>query len=181
VNKALAGLQERAEAQMEKDGIAKARRKFSFSLDMRHRGQINEVEVMLPEGRLKGDFAERLRNRFYARYEQLYGKGSSYRGARLEIVTLRVRATAATPRPKLSKARTRSATIPKEAKRGPRAIYWAEAKRTLNTPVLDGALLKPGNRIKGPCVVETTQTNVVVHPGRTLRVDEFGNFEILFK
>jgi N-methylhydantoinase A len=181
VNKALAGLQERAEAQMEKDGIAKPRRKFSFSLDMRHRGQINEVEVMLPEGRLKGDFAERLRNRFYARYEQLYGKGSSYRGARLEIVTLRVRATAATPRPKLSKARTRSATIPKEAKRGPRAIYWAEAKRTLNTPVLDGALLKPGNRIKGPCVVETTQTNVVVHPGRTLRVDEFGNFEILFK
>jgi hypothetical protein len=29
--------------------------------------------------------------------------------------------------------------------------------------------------------VETAQTNVVVHPGRTLRVDAFGNFEILFK
>jgi N-methylhydantoinase A len=181
VNRVLADLRARAEAQMEKDGIAKARRKFSFSLDMRHRGQINEVEVMLPEGRLGDDFFEPLRSRFYARYEQLYGRGSSYRGARLEIVTLRVRATAATPRPKLSKARKLTAAVPAAAKRGTRAIYWAEPKRAIRTPIFDGAALRPGNRIKGPCVVETTQTNVVVHPGRTLRVDAYGNFEILFR
>ncbi len=181
VNRVLAELQSRAEAQMAKDGIAASRRKFSFSLDMRHRGQINEVEVMLPEARLKGDFAEALRQRFYDRYEQLYGRGSSYRSARLEIVTMRVRATAATPRPKLTKARKLSAAIPKAAKRGTRPIYWAEPKRTLKTPIFDGAALRPGNRIKGPCVVETSQTNVVVPPRRTLRVDAFGNFEILFK
>ncbi len=181
VNRVLAELQARAEAQMEKDGIAASRRKFSFSLDMRHRGQINEVEVMLPEGRLEGDFHEPLRQRFYDRYEQLYGRGSSYRGARLEIVTMRVRATAATPRPKLTKARKLTAAIPKAARRGTRAIYWAEPKRTLKTPILDGAALKPGNRVRGPCVVETSQTNVVVPPGRALRVDAFGNFEILFK
>jgi N-methylhydantoinase A len=181
VNKVLADLQRRAEAQMEKDGIARARRRFGFSLDMRHRGQINEVEVMLPEGRLAGAFSEPLRGRFYARYEQLYGKGSSYRGARLEIVTLRVRATAATPRPRLAKTRKMTSAIPKPAKRGVRDIYWAETKRSIRTPILDGAALLPGNRINGPCVVETAQTNVVVHPGRTLRVDAFGNFEILFK
>jgi N-methylhydantoinase A len=181
VNRVLAELQVRAEAQMTKDGIAASRRKFGFSLDMRHRGQINEVEVMLPEARLQGNFWEPLRQRFYDRYEQLYGRGSSYRNARLEIVTMRVRATAATPRPKLTKARRLSAALPKAAKRGTRPIYWAEPKRTLKTPILDGALLRPGNRIKGPCVVETSQTNVVVPPGRTLRVDAFGNFEILFK
>jgi len=181
VNAVLAELQRRAEAQMEKDGIAKGRRKFSFSIDMRHRGQIHEVEILLPEGRLKRTFWEQLRQRFYTRYEQLYGKGSSYRGARLEIVTLRVRATAATPRPKLPKARSLTVAIPPRARRGTRDIYWAEPKRTIRTPILDGAALKPGNRVKGPCVVETSQTNVVVHPGRTLRVDAFGNFEILFK
>ena len=180
VNGVLADLQSRAEGQMDKDGIARARRRFAFSLDMRHRGQINEVEVMLPEGRLKGDFWEPLRNRFYARYEQLYGKGSSYRGARLEIVTLRVRASAATPRPRLVKATKMTGAIPRAARRGSRDIYWAEPKRVMKTPIFDGAALAPGNRIKGPCVVETTQTNVVVHPGRTLRVDAFGNFEILF-
>ena len=35
--------------------------------------------------------------RFFARYEQLYGKSSSFRGAWLEMVTFRVRASAATP------------------------------------------------------------------------------------
>jgi hypothetical protein len=29
-------------------------------------------------------------------------------------------------------------------------------------------------------VIETTDTTVVVHPGRTLRVDKFGNFEMDF-
>jgi N-methylhydantoinase A/oxoprolinase/acetone carboxylase beta subunit len=38
-----------------------------------------------------------------------------------------------------------------------------------------------GNTIKGPAIVETSDTNVVVHPGRTLRVDALGNFEITFK
>ncbi len=186
VNKVLEALEARANEQMAKDGIPNNRRKFSFSLDMRHRGQINEVEVMLPEGRLKGSSAlspadwEKLRGRFYARYEQLYGRGSSYRNARLEIVTLRVRATAQTPRPKLSKAKSMTAAIPKEAKRATRDIYWADLKKSVKTPILDGAKLKPGNRIKGPCVVETAQTNVVVHPGRTIKVDAYGNFEILF-
>jgi N-methylhydantoinase A/oxoprolinase/acetone carboxylase beta subunit len=41
-------------------------------------------------------------------------------------------------------------------------------------------MLKPGNRIAGPAIVETTDTTVVIHPRRTLKVDAFGNFEILF-
>jgi len=180
VNKALDALEKKAGAQMDHDGIARARRKFQVSLDMRHRGQINEVEVMLPEGRLKKDFRESLRGRFYKRYEQLYGHGSSYRDARLEIVTLRLRATAATPRPKLSAARKLSTKIDAKAGRGKRSIYWSELKKAAPTPVYDGALLAPGNRIKGPAVIETTDTTVVVHPGRTLKVDAFGNFEINF-
>jgi N-methylhydantoinase A/oxoprolinase/acetone carboxylase beta subunit len=75
VNAVLAELQRRAEAQMEKDGIAQARRKFSFSIDMRHRGQINEVEILLPEGRLKRTFWEQLRQRFYTATSSSTGAG----------------------------------------------------------------------------------------------------------
>jgi N-methylhydantoinase A len=181
VNRVLDALQAKAEAQMEKDGIPRNRRKYAFSLDMRHRGQIHEVEVLLETPRLKGAFETPLRERFYQRYEQLYGKGSSYRSARLEIVTMRVRATAPTPRPQLSKAGRLVTAIPAVAKRETRAIYWADPKKVIRTPIFDGARLVPGNRIAGPCVIETNQTNVVVHPGRTLRVDAYGNFEITFK
>src|SRR6266513_133246 len=180
VNGTLDTLQKKANDRMDRDGIAKPRRRFQFSLDMRHRGQINEVEVMLPEKRLKSALIETLLRRFYTRYEQLYGRGSSYGQARLEVVTLRLRATAATPRPKLSPARRLSTRISAKAGLGKRAIYWADLKKSASTPIYDGALLAPGNRIKGPAVIETTDTTVVVHPGRSLRVDAFGNFEITF-
>ena len=180
INAALAGLEAKAGAQMDKDGIETARRRFAFSLDMRHRGQINEVEVMLPERRVKDAFFEPLRARFTGRYEQLYGRGSSYADARLEIVTLRLRATAATPRPRLTAARKLGAKIAPRAKCGKRSVYWAEPKKSVATPIYDGALLVSGNSIRGPAVIETTDTTVVVHPGRTLRVDRFGNFEIEF-
>ena len=180
VNTILEALESKATVQMDADKIAKSRRRFQFSLDMRHKGQINEVEVMLPERRLKRAFWDDLFERFYKRYEQLYGGGSSYRGAKLEIVTMRLRATAATPRPKLSAARGQSAKINPAASRGKRKIYWADLKKGVPTPIWDGALLAPGNRIKGPTVVETAYTTVVVHPGRTLRVDAYGNFEITF-
>ena len=181
VNRVLESLEKKANAQMDRDGIAKARRRFQFSLDMRHKGQINEVEVMLPEQRIKPKFWGPLSQRFYARYEQLYGHGSSYRDARLEIVTLRLRATAATPRPKLSAAKKLVSKIDPKAGRGKRSIFWADLKKSVPTPIYDGALLVPGNAIKGPAVIETTDTTVVVHPGRTLKVDKFGNFEILFE
>src|SRR5262249_4783705 len=61
VNRALDALERKANAQMEHDGIAVRRRQFQFSLDMRHRGQINEVEVALPEKRLRNVLEETLR------------------------------------------------------------------------------------------------------------------------
>ena len=181
VNRALDALEKKANAQMERDGIATQRRRFHFSLDMRHRGQINEVEVPLPEKRLKGAFTEPLRRRFSVRYEQLYGRGSSYVEAKAEIVTLRLRASAVTPRPRLAKVARSRSRIDGKAVLGKRSIYWSDLKRAAPTPIYDGALLVSGNRIAGPAIVETTDTTVVVHPRRTLKVDAFGNFEIAFR
>ena len=181
VNRALEALERKANAQMERDGIETRRRRFRFSIDMRHRGQINEVEVPLPEKRLRGAFGQTLPRRFAARYEQLFGRGSSYADARQEIVTLRVRASAATPRPRLARVRKTHARIAAKAALSKRTIYWADLKRALATPIYDGALLVSGNRIAGPAVVETTDTTVVIPPGRRLGVDAFGNFEIAFR
>ena len=47
INRNLERLEETARRQMAKDGIALERQRFHFSVDMRHKGQINEVEVAL--------------------------------------------------------------------------------------------------------------------------------------
>jgi len=178
VNRTLERLEREARAQMARDGIAPARQRLEFALDMRHKGQINEVEVILDGTRVGDAFEAPLKERFYQRYEQLYGSGASFRGARVEIVTYRVRASAETPRPRLVAAERLSAAVPDAAIRPPRAVYWEELRRRAPTPIFDGNILEPGNKIAGPCIVETPDTSVVVRPEQSLAVDAFGNFEI---
>jgi len=176
----LARLAETGRRQLQRDAAAPERQRLAFSLDMRHKGQINEVEIALPADRIGEDYQRTLAEQFYERYERLYGRGSSFRGTPLEIVTFRVRATAQTPRPQLQVTGDLTVRISTWANRAPRQIYWADLGRQEQTPIFDGAHLRPGNRIAGPAVIETTATTVVVHPGRTLAVDGFGNFEITF-
>jgi len=178
INANLERLAAGARAEMARDAIEPRRQRLEFALDMRHKGQINEVEVVLPWSRAEGDFEAALKEQFYRRYEQLYGAGASFRGARVEIVTHRVRASAATPRPRLVATERIHDAIPKAALKPARPVYWEESARLAATPIFDGEALLPGNALLGPAIVETPDTSVVVRPGQRLAVDAFGNFEI---
>jgi N-methylhydantoinase A len=180
INEALERLAREASALMSAEGIKPGRQRFEFSLDVRHRGQINEVEVLLPFQRIPNDYDARLRSMFTEKYEKLYGRGSALAGAQLEIVVARLRARALTPRPKLVASGTDRKAPPAKAKRKPRSIYWSDLGKFRPTPVFDGERLASGNQIRGPAIVETSDTTVVVHPGRTLRLDRLGNFQITF-
>lgn len=181
INANLEKLEQQARRVMAREGIAAARQRFEFSLDLRHKGQINEIEVLLPWTRAVPGYEPALRKRFVERYEQLYGRGSALTGAQLEIVVARLRARALTPRPKLVRARKTTAKIPSAALRGRRDIYWPDLQKRRSTPVYDGERLAIGNRLRGPAIVETADTTVVVHPGRNLRLDSLGNFEMTFE
>jgi N-methylhydantoinase A len=180
LNDILSSLEAQAGKLLASEGIVKARHRYEFSLDVRHKGQINEVEIHLPWKRLPPRYEPLLRKLFVERYESLYGHGSALAGATLEIVVCRLRARALTPRPKLVRTRATSGKIPANAVRKRRNIYWPDLKKRIATPVFDGERLAAGNAIKGPAIVETADTAVVVHPGTRLKVDALGNFEITF-
>jgi N-methylhydantoinase A len=180
INSALDALRKKASRMMKGEGIAEKRQRFEFSLDIRHKGQINEVEIHLPWVQVPNAYEPALRKMFVERYEKLYGRGSALAGAQLEIVVCRLRARALTPQPKLVRAKSSSAKIPAAAVRKKRQIHWPDLGRRQATQVYDGERLLAGNRIKGPAIVETSDTTVVVHPGSTLTLDALGNFEIVF-
>lgn len=178
INDVLGELKSRGDRDLAADDVPVGEQHFRFSLDMRHKGQINEVEVEIAGDKLAESDLEGLRAAFVERYERLYGRGASLPGAQLEIVTFRCRASGDTPKPRLKRAENMTDEIPPEAKRPSRPVYWAELTRQEETPIYDGSALVPGNRLEGPAVLETAVTNVVVHPGQVLYVDAFGNFEI---
>ncbi len=186
VNRVLTGLCKRAMDQMKRDGIKPAAVQLRFSIDMRHRGQMNEVEVELPTAvdrsspRLTLALLAQLEQAFYTRYETIYGKGSSYGDARLEMVTFRVRARSATQSLKLRRKVKRKPADASAARTGHRTVYWSDLGKSVKTPIFDGAQISFGQEVNGPAVVETTDTNIVVQPQQVLRVDALGNFELHF-
>ena len=189
VNSLLESLRAQAKAQLLADGLPEERHRFRFALDMRHKGQIHEVEVGLDEMPVGRHEFDRLHERFTSLYERLYGSGSSLAGARLEIVTARCRASATTPKPSFVKQDALTGEIPPDARLGRRSVYWpriagesgsaaADLPGRIETPIYDGHRLVPGNRLEGPAVLELETTTVVLHPGQTLQMDAYGNFEL---
>jgi N-methylhydantoinase A len=177
----VAALEQEARERLRAEAVAVERHRFEVAIDMRHHGQINEVEVALDASRVAFDCENDLRRRFVARYEQLYGRGSALAGARLEIVTIRLRARALTPRPQFRPLPLADAAPPAEARRPARDIWWPGAKAPVSTAVYDGERLLCGNAFAGPAIVETRDTTVVVQPSTQLRVDELGNFILTFE
>jgi N-methylhydantoinase A len=178
INRILASLHQRAAAQLDTDGAPRAHRHFRFSADLRHKGQINEVEVDLDGDTVNEQMLAALRERFIDRYERLYGRGASLDGARLELVTVRCRASAEMSKPSLKPRELRSDGAPETARRRSRRVYWSEFSEHRETAVYDGHGLNPGNVLSGPAIVELDTTTVVVRPDQRLNVDAYGNLEI---
>ena len=171
-------LKERGVRQLNSDGINPDKHQFQYSLDMRHRGQINEVEVFLDKDTLDETSLALLREKFVSRYEQLYGHGAALHDARLEIVTARCRASAISLKPKLNTSESDQREVSPNMQTGVRKIYWAEDKEIRSTSIFDGYKMRPGNFLEGPCVIETETTSIVVHPGQSIEMDSFQNFVI---
>jgi N-methylhydantoinase A/acetophenone carboxylase len=63
---------------------------------------------------------------------------------------------------------------PAAARKGERPAYWADAKDYRPTPVYAYELLRPGNRLEGPAILEGEYTTVVVPPAMRFSLDERG-------
>ena len=156
VNDVLDALERKANEQMDRDGIAQPRRRFNCSLDMRHEGQINEVEVV--SGAAPRADSRSLKQRFYTRYEQLTDgvRRSAARASRSSLPRARHGRDAGPSSWRRAPGRRHSGA----AQRTERAVYWDELRGLEPTPVFDGEILLPGNHISGPAVIETPDTSV---------------------
>jgi N-methylhydantoinase A len=175
VDAVFAQLEGQGAAQLREDGVDLGRARIHRSADMRYKGQINEVEVAVPDGSLGTAALEGLVASFHRRYESLYGSGAGFREARVEIVTYRVRTSATSPKPRLQPAPERGPAPSTEAVAPSRPVYWAERGDFEVTPIFWGDRLEAGNIVRGPAIIQVPDTTIVVHPGQVARVDPYGN------
>ena len=148
-------------------GIGDRRATSSIAVDCRYRGQGYELTVPLDAPNADG--LDRARRRFHEVHDALYGHAAP--NEPVEIVALRVTATAPTPEIRPEPIAPRGEPSPTEVRKVFDGDGWSEV------PVFDRETLPPRWRAPGPLVVAEGESTTWVPPGWSVGVDPIGTLE----
>jgi N-methylhydantoinase A len=166
----------RAEARraLRGQGIVPGRQRFRFALDLRYLGQYHEVTVPVPERELLAGRWGAVAARFHGLHDRLYGYSLEAEATPVQLLNLRLAAIGETAKPALPRERRRRGGAARALK-GRRPVHLPGARSFRPVPVYDGERLSHGDALRGPAVIETANTSIVVPPGWRARYDAAGN------
>jgi len=151
---------------------------LDWSVDLRYSRQVHEVttplKALLP---LTNDGLEILSRDFESLYERKYGKGSAFREAGIEMTQFRLTARGLLNHPDMSAAKTVGEDS-SAALTGRRKIFVEAKSAMIESDIYDFTLLNPGNVIKGPAVIHTPITTIVLQDNQKSVMDQYRNIVI---
>jgi N-methylhydantoinase A len=180
LNAIYAPMIERARADLAREGFPPDRIQLVWSADFRYSRQVHEVTTPVRAATpLDDEGVKRLMDDFEALYERKYGKGSAYREAGMEMTMFRLQARGLMARPQIDK-RALGAASAEHARMGRRKVFVDAANGMAEADIYDFTKLEPGNAMKGPAVIHTPITTIVLQANQTGRMDAYGNVVIEF-
>ena len=164
---------------MKREGFDAADVTFRRTLYMRYTRQTNDIELSIPDRPLVPADLPEIERMFNTRYEALYGAGSTHSEAGIEVIAISIDAVAATPKPQLKRYEIGSPDS-SHAKKGSRQAYFTAPDRGFkDTAIYEYDLLRSGNRLSGPAIVETPFTTIVVPAHVRAEIDAYRNVILL--
>ena len=154
-------------------GIDPDKAEIVRTVDLRYRRQTHDLIVRFAPGPVIAEAVRDAVRLFEHTYEALYGKGSGFRQAGIELTTFRVEAIGRTRKPVPSWPTHERAPSPSR-----RHVFNPEAGRLVETAIWQWLDLPVGHRVAGPAVIEHPETTVYVADRQTALVDEAGNLTI---
>jgi len=178
VNELFGQLEDELQQRIADQGLEFTEIRFEREADIRYTMQLAEVSTPVPSGRLDDGAVRLVGAKFEELYERLYGKGTGFADAGLQVITYRVRAIGCLPtRPTLPEL-TRERREPQP--RGTRQVFLDVRHRWQDTRIYDYRDLSTGAVIDGPAVVEAPTTTVAIPQGCTGKVDRLGNIVLRY-
>ena len=152
----------RARRELAADGARAAAFSAEVRLDMRYRGQSYELEVPL---------SRHFVDAFHAAHRRTFGHSAP--GGTVEVVNLRLRASAAdAPAPIAKIPRQRGALSPIGRMRA------LVGSREHTVPIFSRDSIGAGARVRGPAIVVELSSTAYVAPEFTTRADDYGNLHL---
>ncbi|MGH7574583.1 MAG: hydantoinase/oxoprolinase family protein, partial [Longimicrobiales bacterium] len=168
-------MEREARTLLDRQGVPRETAEMHRWADIRYARQLHDVRVLFPAG---ADLTETsVRGAFVDRYRLLYGLASLLRDAPLRVLRIGLDAIGIVTKPEML-ARDGGAGNSVGAGRSPRPIYWPETEAFVESRVWDGELLRPGDKLEGPGVVEFSGTTIALPPGSNAEIDRFASVVI---
>ncbi len=178
LNGRLGEIEARLSKIMEREGFEKKDVEFRRTFFMRYRRQLNELGVPVLVKKYDENDVLKIMEIFDQKYEEVYGEGSAYREAGIELISFTIDAIGKTSKPTLRVYEEGTAS-PEDALKGSREVFFTKpVKDFYKTKIYDYDRLRPGNVIEGPSVIETRITTIVIPPEKVAKVDKYLNVEI---
>lgn len=168
-------LLEQATGTMKAEGFADAAISIQCLGDFRFRGQAYELTIPLPNGQLSGAIAADLSAQFTALYERTYGAGTAWKGVPIEMVNYTVAVTGLQPRPELRTSRMQVKSD-QEILIGHRRVFLPSSRTFEEIGVYDDARFTPGSSVRGPAIIDASDTTIFVPPKARARRDQYLNY-----
>ncbi|HET9529801.1 MAG TPA: hypothetical protein VFQ92_05580 [Blastocatellia bacterium] len=156
IENGFAALEREAKTDLAREGFAQKRRKLARSVAMRYIGQSFEITV---------PWARDFEGSFHAAHRERYGYADTTRPT--EIVSLKVKATGITEKPRL--ARYPSIKDREVAPHYTARVFLTERPRTV--PVFLREQLGAGARFRGPAIVVEYSSTTLIPSERSVEID----------
>jgi N-methylhydantoinase A len=165
-----AELEERARIDLARGGFADVDQAIEHAAALRYFGQEHTLEVPLQAG----DDLPALCRRFDELHRTRYGHAMS---DPVQLVHVRVRGIGRNPRPRLQAIAERRPEEPLTPRARRRAFCFAR-RELAEFAVYDRGMLRAGDLVHGPAIVEEPTTTLVFHSDQAARVDSYGHLFI---
>ncbi len=166
-----AEMESEGRAWLQEEGVPDNLRVFSRWADLRYAHQGSEVTVAFGADQVTLEAINQVIQEFHARHEQLYGFALQQP---VEIVTLRVTASGDVGSVDMPR-RPGGLEEPEQAIASRRQVFFDEADGFTGCNIFHFDRLAPGSSIDGPAILEGMDSTVVINPGWTGKIDDYGN------
>ena len=137
--------------------------------------QVNEVAIEIPNGWLGEAERPVIERLFNARYEDMYGSGAGHAEAGVEVISIAIDAVGSTVKPNLRRVALVGADSSAARKGTRRAWFTGRNPGWRDAVVYEYTKLHAGNELRGPAIIETPFTTVLVPENHEACVDEYLN------
>jgi len=131
---------------------------------MQYRGQLNDLEIESPiQAAATAADWDKMVGAYNATYGRVYSESARSPELGYSVTGAIMRGMVPIQKPKIPKEELHSPTPPEEARLGTRQFY--RKKRWVDAELYRMEALLPGNRVKGPAIIESDATTFVVPDG----------------